>query len=194
MGLLDEVLGQLAGGALGRPQPPQPRTTEAGAGMGMSRILMALLPVVLMMLRNRAGNAPSARVDQSDVGEVGGPGGGGLGDILGQVLGGAGSGGGLGGFGAILEGLQRAGFGEQARSWVSSGQNLPLPPGALEQVFGQGGLAEIARRAGLSQDDAARGLSALMPEVVDHVTPGGNVPNGDDLLASVDALARRLGV
>jgi uncharacterized protein YidB (DUF937 family) len=187
MALLDELLGQLAGGALGRPQA----RTDAGAGGGMGRILIALLPVVLMMLRNRAGSAPSARVDRGD---GGGMDGGGFGDVLGQILGGAGSGGGLGGLGAILEGLQRAGFGEQARSWVGTGQNLPLPPGALEQVFGQGGLAEIARRAGLSQEDASRGLAALMPEVVDHVTPTGNVPNGDDLLASVDALARRLGV
>jgi uncharacterized protein YidB (DUF937 family) len=184
MGLLDEVLGQLAGASRTAPRP-QART-EAGAGMGMSRILMALLPVVLMMLRNRAGSAPAARVERGDTG-------GGLGDLLGQVLGGAGSGGGLGGFGAILEGLQRAGFGQQTRSWVSTGENLPLPPGALEQVFGRDGLAEIARRAGLSEDDTSRGLSALMPEVVDHVTPNGAVPNGDDLLASVDALARRLG-
>ena len=190
MGLLDDLLGQLAGGsaATNRPQPQQ-RTDAGMGGAGMSRILMALLPVVLMMLRNRAGNASSARVDQSGMG-----GGGGLGDILGQVLGGAGSSGGLGGFGAILEGLQRAGFGDQARSWVSSGENQPIPPGALEQVFGQGGLAEIARRAGLSVDDTSRGLAQLMPEVVNHVTPAGDVPNGDDLLASVDALARRLGV
>jgi uncharacterized protein YidB (DUF937 family) len=33
-----------------------------------------------------------------------------------------------------------------------------------------------------------------MPEVVNHVTPQGEMPNGDDLLASVDALAKRLGV
>jgi uncharacterized protein YidB (DUF937 family) len=69
-----------------------------------------------------------------------------------------------------------------------------MPPGALDQVFGQGGLAEIARRAGLSVDDTSRGLAQLMPEVVNHVTPAGQMPNGDDLVASVDALARRLGV
>ena len=112
------------------------------------------------------------------------------------MLGGApggGSGGGLGGLGALLEQFQRAGFGEQARSWVGAGENQPLPPGALEQIFGQGGLAEIARRAGLSQADASRGLAQLMPEVVNHVTPNGEVPADDDLLASVDALAKRLG-
>lgn len=186
MGLLDDLLGQLATGS--GPTPRQaPRAEAASAGGGMGRILMALMPVVLAMLANRSrgsGSEPSAGLGRSG-------GGGGLGDLLGQVLGGAAAGGGLG---ALLEGVRRAGFGEQAGSWVSAGQNLPLPPGALEPIFGQGGLAEIARRAGLTQDEASQGLAQLMPEVVDRVTPNGAVPGDDDLLASVDALARRLGV
>ena len=187
MGLLDDLLGQLAAGSV-----PSNRAaagpTQAGGGMSMGPILMALMPVVLAMLRGHGG-APSAQVGQASTG-------GGLGDILGQVLGGAGNSGagGLGGLGAILDGLQRAGFGDQARSWVGSGDNMPLPPGALDQVFGQGGLGEIARRAGLSVEDTTRGLQHLMPEVVNHVTPNGQMPDGNELLASVDALARRLGV
>jgi uncharacterized protein YidB (DUF937 family) len=117
--------------------------------------------------------------------------GGGLGDILGQVLGGGTSSG--GGLADLLGRFQAAGFGDQARSWVGTGQNMPIPPNALEQVFGRGGLAEIARRAGVSEQDASQGLSRLMPEVVDRVTPDGQVPTADSLVASVDALARRLG-
>jgi uncharacterized protein YidB (DUF937 family) len=184
MGLLDDLLGQLAGGPATAPRQA-PRADAASAGGGMGRILMALMPVVLAMLANRRrGGAPSAGVGRSDSG-------GGLGDILGQVLGGAAAGGGLG---ALLEGVRRAGFGEQAGSWVSAGQNLPLPPGALEQIFGQGGLAEIARRAGLTPAETSQGLAQIMPEVVDRVTPNGQMPADDDLLASVDDLARRLGV
>jgi len=185
MGLLDDLLGQLAGaGAAANRAAPR---AEVASGADMSSILMALMPVVLAMLGNRGGQ-PSAGIGRASSG-------GGLGDILGQVLGSAaGGGGGLGGLGALLEQFQRAGFGDQARSWVSAGQNLPLPPGALDQVFGQGGLGEIARRAGLSEQDASRGLAQLMPEVVDRVTPNGALPSGDDLLASVDALAKRLGV
>jgi uncharacterized protein YidB (DUF937 family) len=182
MGLLDDLLGQLAGGP-GLSNRQAPSAQASAGGPGMSAILMALMPVVLAMLGNRQGG-PSAGFGRASSG-------GGLGDILGQVLGGAGSGGGLG---AILDQLQRAGFGDQARSWVSTGENQPLPPGALDQAFGPGGLAEIARRAGLSEADTSRGLAQLMPEVIDHVTPNGQVPSGDDLLASVDALAKRLGV
>ena len=63
-----------------------------------------------------------------------------------------------------------------------------------EQIFGRGGLSEIARRAGLSETDTSRGLSQLLPEVVDRVTPEGQVPEADTLLASVQALGRRYGV
>lgn len=183
MGLLDDLLGQLAGAQAPQPQAPASRAGAAG-GPDMTRVLMALMPVVLAMLGNRRGEPASGYGQSAGAG-------GGLGGVLGQVLGAAVGGGGLGG---LLEQFQRAGYGEQASSWVSRGQNLPIDPGALAQVFGQGGLAEIARRAGLSEEDTSRGLARLMPEVVDHVTPNGSVSDGSELLASVDALARRLGV
>lgn len=180
MGLLDDLLGQLTGPAMSARPAPDARADAGGPGMG--GILMALLPVVLAMLGNRRGaGEPSAGFGRAR---------GGLGDVLGQVLGGGG-----GGLGGLLEAVQRAGFGDQARSWVGTGANQPLPADALAQIFGAGGLAEIARRAGLSEADASRGLSQLMPEVVDHLTPKGEVPqDGDELLGSVDALARRMGI
>src|SRR4029453_7446947 len=100
---------------------------------------------------------------------------------------------GAGGLGDLLEQFQRAGYGDQARSWVGTGRNEPLPPGALEEVFGRGGMAEIARRAGVSERDASQGLSQLMPEVVDRGTPDGRVPEDNALLASVESLSKRLG-
>jgi uncharacterized protein YidB (DUF937 family) len=180
MGLLDDLLGQLAGGTPQRPDAPS--ATQQSAGPGMGAAMAALLPVVLAMLQSRGGT-PQANARASS--------GGGLGDILGQVLGGGTSSG--GGLADLLARFQTAGFGEQARSWVGTGQNMPISPDALEQVFGRGGLAEIARRAGVSEQDASQGLARLMPEVVDRVTPGGQVPTADSLVASVDALARRLG-
>jgi uncharacterized protein YidB (DUF937 family) len=136
-----------------------------------------------MMARRRQGGAPGFERSGS---------GGGLGDILGQVLGGGS--GGLEGLGGLLEQFQRAGFGDQTRSWVSTGRNQPLPTDALEQVFGRGGLAEIARRAGLSEQDATHGLSQLLPEMVDRVTPDGQLPDDSSLEANVDSLAKRFGL
>jgi uncharacterized protein YidB (DUF937 family) len=79
-------------------------------------------------------------------------------------------------------------------SWVSRGAKKPMRPDAMTQIFGRGGIEEISRRAGISEDEAARGLSELLPEVVDRVTPEGDVPDGGTLTNSVDDLARRFGL
>jgi uncharacterized protein YidB (DUF937 family) len=170
---------------------------------------MALLPVVLAMLSNRGGGAQQSGYAPSGGGGLGDilgqmmgggtqRGGGGLGDVLGGMLGGGAAGGGAGagggGLGGLLEQMSRAGYGDQARSWVGTGQNMPITPDALEQIFGRGGIAAIARQAGVSEADASQGLSELLPEVVNHVTPGGEVPDLDSLSASVGDLSRQLGL
>jgi uncharacterized protein YidB (DUF937 family) len=189
MGLLDDLLGGLAGQAMGGRAQQEPTQAGMGGG-GMSSILVALMPVVLGMLANRSGQG-SAR-NPGAFGQA--RGGGGLTDILGQVLGGAGGGGAAGGLGGLLDQLQRTGFGEQANSWVSRGANQPIPPDAMSQIFGRDGLEQISRQAGLSEEDTSRGLSQLLPEVVDHMTPEGDVPDFGSLTSSVDDLARRFGV
>jgi uncharacterized protein YidB (DUF937 family) len=99
----------------------------------------------------------------------------------------------MGGLGDLLDRFRNTGHGDQANSWVSTGQNLPISPDIIGQIFGQSGLGEIARRAGVSEQLASEGLSQLVPEVVDHLTPGGEVPEFDQLNSSVDSLLRRMG-
>ena len=176
MGILDDLLGGLAG----QTRAQQQQTQAPGGGGGMSQVLMALMPVVLQMLSNRGAAGGS------------GTGGGGLADVLGQVLGGGGRGA-AGGLGGLLEQLQRSGFGEQADSWVSRGANKPISPDAMTQIFGHDGLEQLSRQAGVSPDEASRGLSALLPEVVDRMTPDGAVPDANALANSVDEFMRRLG-
>src|SRR6187401_1784363 len=52
MGLLDDLLGGLAGQPAGGRMPPQ-QPAGAQAGGGMSSVLVALMPVVLSMLSNQ---------------------------------------------------------------------------------------------------------------------------------------------
>ena len=158
---------------------------------------MALLPVVLSMLSGRGspgqGGGGLGDIISSLTGGGGArPSGGGLGDAIGGMLGRTASGGG-GALGGLLEQMQKAGFGDQARSWVGRGQNMPIPPEALDQIFGEHGIGEIARHAGLTPRQTSEGLSALLPEVVDRVTPDGQVPDLDQLTMSVEGLRRRLG-
>jgi uncharacterized protein YidB (DUF937 family) len=199
MGILDDLLASATSGQGGGLPTQRP---QRGAGGGPNAALLALLPIVLSMLANRGGSGSSGR-DAGPAGGLGdilgqmmgggqrGGGGGGLGDILGQVLGGGGgSGGGLGG---LLRQFESAGLADQARSWVSPGQNQSLSPDALGRVFGADGLAAIARQAGLSERETTAGLAQLLPEIIDRATPQGQVPDEDQLAGTLQDLMRRLG-
>ena len=100
----------------------------------------------------------------------------------------------MGGLGQILDQFQRAGYGDQARSWVGTGTNSPISPDIVAQVFGRNGLAQIASQAGLTEQQASQGLSEVLPDVVDRLTPVGQVPDLDTLTASVGDLQKRFGL
>ena len=89
-----------------------------------------------------------------------------------------------GGIEGILGKFQQAGYAEQAQSWISTGENRPITADDLQQVLGQGQLGQIARELGLGRREAADGLASMLPQVIDRMTPQGQVaPGSDDLVA-----------
>jgi uncharacterized protein YidB (DUF937 family) len=129
-----------------------------------------------------------------------------LDQILGSALGGqgnAGQGGNLmqmalqlvnsypGGLQGLLAKFSEAGLAQHAQSWVSTGQNLPISPEQLTQALGGGHLQQLAQQFGLDPQHAASGLSGLLPEVVDKLTPGGQV-HDQDIAAGLAMLKGKL--
>ncbi|RYF48236.1 MAG: DUF937 domain-containing protein [Cytophagaceae bacterium] len=137
MGLLDQILGGGVGG----------NTSRQSGGMG-GGILMALLPVVMGMLSQRAGGAAAGSAGGLD----------GLGGLSG-MLGNLGASG-QGGIGGLIEQFTHKGYGQQASSWLGTGPNEALPPQAVNDVFGEEQLAQIAQQAGVSTDDARNAAHA----------------------------------
>jgi uncharacterized protein YidB (DUF937 family) len=99
---------------------------------------------------------------------------------------------GLGGLGALLERFQQKGHGDEMQSWIGTGENQPITPDALSQVFDGNELSQIASQAGVSEDEARAGLSALLPQIVDQLTPEGRVPEDDQLSSRLDELQGEL--
>jgi uncharacterized protein YidB (DUF937 family) len=94
-----------------------------------------------------------------------------------------------GGLQGMLGKFQQAGYGAQADSWVSTGQNQPLNADALSQVLGHGQLSQIAQQLGLSQGAVAGGLASVLPQMIDKMTPQGQVPDDHhDIVAQALAL------
>jgi uncharacterized protein YidB (DUF937 family) len=100
-----------------------------------------------------------------------------------------------GGLGGVLGKFREAGMGAQADSWVGTGQNMNISPNQLEQVFGSGALSDIASKLGMSQDQAGSAMSQMLPELINQLTPQGQVtPDSENSVAEgLDALTRSLG-
>ncbi len=93
----------------------------------------------------------------------------------------------VGGISGLVQKLSQGGLSEQVASWVSTGQNLPVSAAQLQAVLGATGLQDIAAKFGLHTEDATSQLSTLLPQVIDHLTPNGQLPAEGDLTHQVMA-------
>ncbi len=78
-----------------------------------------------------------------------------------------------GGIQGIVAQLEQQGLGPTVRSWVGSGDNLPISAEQIHQVFGSDTVQELAAKAGLSPQELAAKLASILPQAIDKMTPGG---------------------
>ncbi|MFK8253648.1 YidB family protein [Ancylobacter terrae] len=83
----------------------------------------------------------------------------------------------LGGLGGLLDKLRTGGLADAADSWVGTGQNKPVQPGQLGSAIGQQTISELARKAGVSEQELLDQLARVLPGLVDKMTPDGRVPD-----------------
>jgi uncharacterized protein YidB (DUF937 family) len=107
--------------------------------------------------------------------------------LLGGVLGGGSAGqaapnAGSGGLGGLLDQLKQAGLGDKVESWVGGGNNAAIEPDQLGNALGQNTISDIARQAGVNEQDLLAELSAALPGIVDKLTANGQVPDMQQLL------------
>lgn len=127
----------------------------------------------------------------SVVGALGAGGGGGQPDLMKIVLGLVEQSGGLPG---LLQKLQQGGLADQAASWVSTGQNLPVSADQIGGALGGDLLGSLAKQAGMGQGDLAGSLAQMLPQLIDRMTPDGQVPAAGampDLGGLLGSLLRR---
>jgi uncharacterized protein YidB (DUF937 family) len=94
--------------------------------------------------------------------------------VLSEVLGNGSQGGGLN---AIVAKLQQAGLGDQVKSWIGNGQNLPITAEQLQQVLGSDTVKQLAARFSIPIDQLGPVLAQVLPAVVDHASPNGKLPH-----------------
>jgi len=110
-------------------------------------------------------------------------------DLLGAVMSMVQQNGGLPG---IVNMLRNSGLGQQADSWVGTGTNAGVSAEQITQAFGGSGLGNLASQLGTSQGQAGSILSQILPELVNQLTPNGQIPeNHSDLISQGLAMLRR---
>lgn len=95
----------------------------------------------------------------------------------------------VGGIAGLQQMFQQGGLGEVFSSWVSSGHNLPISADALDNVLHSGALQQAAERAGIDPKQLTGMMSTLLPDLVDKLTPNGQIPDASAFESMLKGLA-----
>jgi hypothetical protein len=77
-------------------------------------------------------------------------------------------------------------------SWVGTGANKTVTSDQITGALGGANVAAMAQKLGINLQVAAAGLAALLPAVLDHLTPNGQVETGSDLSATLAAIKTKM--
>ena len=121
---------------------------------------MSLFDTVISALGSSGGGNPGA----------------GQADLLGALSGLLGPSGGIGGLAGLVERFHQGGMSDVVNSWIGNGQNLPVTAQQITSVLGSGTIGQLAQQLGLNHGDVAAQLAQLLPHMVDHLTPNGQLP------------------
>ena len=94
--------------------------------------------------------------------------------VLGEVMGTGSQGGSLN---TIVAKLEQAGLGDQVKSWIGTGQNLPITADQVRQVLGNETVKQLAAKYNIPVDQIAELLAHQLPLAVDHASPDGKLPH-----------------
>jgi uncharacterized protein YidB (DUF937 family) len=98
-----------------------------------------------------------------------------------------------GGLAGLVKTFTQAGLGQQVSSWVSTGANMPVSADQIRQAIGNPQLQGMAQQLGVNHDALSGVLSQLLPQVINHLTPNGQVPAAPELQQGINALRQMLG-
>lgn len=77
---------------------------------------------------------------------------------------------------SVAQKFRESGLDEHVSSWISKGQNLPVVGDQIERALGYDAVANIANKLGITPAQAKDEIAEAVPEVVDEMTPEGQLP------------------
>lgn len=81
----------------------------------------------------------------------------------------------------LVSSLQSGGLGDAVASWLGSGENASVAPEQLQSALGNDTISQFAEKAGVSGSEASSLLADILPQVVDKLSPDGQLPDAGGL-------------
>jgi uncharacterized protein YidB (DUF937 family) len=97
-----------------------------------------------------------------------------------------------GGLAGLAQLFQSKGLGDAISSWIGTGQNQPVTGDQIKNVLGSEQIQLFAQKLGLSSEDISKGIASVLPQIIDHLTPHGQVPDQGALEQQIAALKDKL--
>jgi uncharacterized protein YidB (DUF937 family) len=99
-----------------------------------------------------------------------------------------------GGLQGLIWKLSRSGLGQQAQSWVSTGENQPVTGSQVREAIEARQLSAMADQAGMTPEETSDQLARVLPVVVNKATPQGQLPDNDPFASGLEKVKRMLAM
>ena len=83
----------------------------------------------------------------------------------------------LGSLQGLVAELQQGGLGDQVKSWLGNGSNMPVSSEQIQAALGSDQVRQLAEKFGVPVDGALDFLSKHLPAAVDQASPDGTLPS-----------------
>lgn len=94
-------------------------------------------------------------------------------NLVGDLINNHSSGQGLAG---LLQQFRQSGHGDAVASWVGTGPNQPITGDQVHQALGSDTIQSFAQKTGLGGPAVSALLAQVLPQIVNKLTPQGQVP------------------
>ena len=97
-----------------------------------------------------------------------------------------------GGLPAILQQLKDSGLSEHVASWIGNGENQTVSGNQMADALGGENIQQVARESGIEPQHVSAGLAQLLPQIINQLTPNGQLPEDGLLGQGLQLLKARL--
>lgn len=86
-----------------------------------------------------------------------------------------------GGVDGVSRMFESRGLGAESSSWIGTGANRSISADQLVGALGRDRVSALSSRAGLSESLGAGAIAAILPALIDKLTPDGRAPQAQEL-------------